>query len=421
MVIILVQLKGFQKLTPVEEALQKFLKELQLRKPRAVVTPLGSALNRILAEDVVAKENLPRFDRSAVDGYAVKAEDTFEASQFKPKVLQITNKREIGERQAKQVWTGNPIPKGANAVLMLENTRRVNGKIEVWIPVAPGENICKEGEDVSKGEVAVKAGIRLKPQHLALMAALGIKEVKVFDKPKIALLATGNELVEIGVKPRENQIFEVNRLALSALCQELGAETLDLGIVKDNATEIAERIKFGIEKADMVITTGGTSVGVSDVVPMAVNSLGKPGVLVHGVAMRPAMPTALAVVNKKPVIILSGNPVAAMIAFEVFARPLICKMLGLKNVEARPKLKAKITRRTTTVLGRKTFIRVRVFQQRNGEFFADPISTSGSGVITTMTKANGYVVAPENREGLEEGESVTVHLFDDVEVVDEDV
>ncbi|RLI12382.1 molybdopterin molybdenumtransferase MoeA, partial [Candidatus Bathyarchaeota archaeon] len=191
--------------------------------------------------------------------------------------------------------------------------------------------------------------------------------------------------------------------------------------VKDNAIEIAERIKFGIEKADMVITTGGTSVGVSDVVPMAVNSLGKPGVLVHGVAMRPAMPTALAVVNKKPVIILSGNPVAAMIAFEVFARPLICKMLGLKNVEARPKLKAKITRRTATVLGRKTFIRVRVFQQRNGEFFADPISTSGSGVITTMTKANGYVVAPENREGLEEGESVTVHLFDDVEVVDEDV
>ncbi|RLI43156.1 molybdopterin molybdenumtransferase MoeA, partial [Candidatus Bathyarchaeota archaeon] len=138
----MVQLKGFQKLTPVEEALQKFLKELQLRKPRAVVTPLSSALNRILAEDMVAKENLPRFDRSAVDGYAVEAEDTFEASQFKPKVLQITNKREIGERQAKQVWTGNPIPKGANAVLMLENTRRVNGKIEVWIPVAPGENIC---------------------------------------------------------------------------------------------------------------------------------------------------------------------------------------------------------------------------------------------------------------------------------------
>ena len=136
MVIILVQLKGFQKLTPVEEALQKFLKELQLRKPRAVVTSLGSALNRILAEDVVAKENLPRFDRSAVDGYAVKAEDTFEASQFKPKVLQITNKREIGERQAKQVWTGNPIPKGANAVLMLENTRRVNGKIpqkDMWM------------------------------------------------------------------------------------------------------------------------------------------------------------------------------------------------------------------------------------------------------------------------------------------------
>lgn len=419
-VIILVQLKGFQKLTPIHEALQEFLDALQIRKPQTIITALNSALNRVLAEDVIAKENLPRFDRSAVDGYAVKAEDTFEASQFKPKILQVTSNEEIGEGQLKHVWTGNPIPKGANAVVMLENTRRVKDNVEVWIPVAPGENICKEGEDVPKGDVAVKAGVRLKPQHLGLMAALGIKEVKVFDKPKIALLATGDELVEIGGKPQENQIFEVNRLTLSALCRELGAATLDLGIAKDDADEIAGKLKFGMGKADMVITTGGTSVGVSDIVPMVVNSLGKPGVVVHGVAMRPAMPTALAVVSKKPVIILSGNPVAAMIGFEVFARPLICKMLGLKSEEVRPLLKAKITQRTSTVLGRKTFVRVHVFQ-RDGEFFAEPVSTSGSGVITTMTKADGYVVAPENREGLEEGETVTVHLFDKLEVTGEDV
>jgi len=414
-----VRLKGFQKLTPIHEALQKFFDQLKIEKLKTVAVPVHQALNRVLAEDIIADEDLPRFDRSAMDGYAVRAEDTFEASQFKPKTLQITEGDEVGEKQAKQVWTGNPILEGANAVIMLENTKRINGKIEVWVPVTPGENVSKRGEDVSKGEVAVKAGTRLKPQHLGLMAALGITEAKVVDKPKIAILATGNELVEIGGKPRENQIFEVNRLILSALCQELGAEPFDLGIATDDVNEISEKLKVGLEKADAIIITGGTSVGASDLVPAAVNSVGKPGVIVHGIAMRPAMPTALAIADKKPIIILSGNPVAAMIGFEVFAKPLICKMLGLEQ-EFRLVVKAKITRRVSTALGRRNFVRVHV-SQCGEEFFAQPVSTLGSGVISTMTKANGYVVVPENREGLEEGEFVTVHLFDSIEVVDEDV
>jgi len=193
-----------------------------------------------------------------------------------------------------------------------------------------------------------------------------------------------------------------------------------LGIAGDDVRDIVRKLEFGLEKVDAIITTGGTSVGVSDLVPEAVKKIGKPGVIVHGVAMRPAMPTALAVVEGKPVIILSGNPVAAMIGFEVFARPLICKMLGLKQKELRPIVKAKITRRVTTVLGRKTFVRVRVLRQA-GEFLAEPASARGSGLISTMTEANGYVIVPENREGLEEGESVSVYLFDDVEVVSENV
>lgn len=417
----LVRLKGFQKLTSVDEALQMFFNTLQIKKLKAVVVPLHSALNRVLAEDIIARENLPRFDRSAVDGYAVRAEDTFEASQFKPKTLRITeDDEEIGGKQAKQVWTGNPIPKGANAVVMLENTKPINGEVEVWVSVTPGENVSKKSEDVRKGEVAAKAGTRLKPQHLGLIAALGIAEVKVVERPKIAILATGNELVEIGGKPGEDQIFEVNRLILSALCRELDAEPVDLGIVKDDEDEILGKLKIGFEMADVVMTSGGTSVGVSDLVPEVVNAIGKPGVIVHGVAMRPAMPSALAIVDGKPMIILSGNPVAAMIGFEVFARPLICRMLGLEKEERRLTVKAKITRRVSTVLGRKTFVRVRVLQ-RFGEFFAEPISARGSGIISTMTKANGYVVVPENREGLEEGEPVLVHLFDNVEVVDGDV
>ena len=417
----LVRLKGFQKLTSVDEALQMFFNTLRIKKLKAVVVPLHSALNRVLAEDIIARENLPRFDRSAVDGYAVRAENTFEASQFKPKTLRITeDDEEIGGKQAKQVWTGNPIPKGANAVVMLENTKRIGNKIEVWVPVTPSENVSRKGEDVPKGKVAVKAGTRLKPQHLGLIAAFGITRIKVIEKPKIAILATGNELVGIGEKPRENQIFEVNRLILSSLCREIGAEPVDLGIAKDDANDILGKIRFGLEKADGIITTGGTSVGVSDLVPEAVNKIGKPGVIVHGVAMRPAMPTALAVVEGKPVMILSGNPVAAMLGFEVFARPLIFRILGLKQEEPRPIVKAKITRRFNTALGRKTFVRVRVFQ-RNGELFAEPISARGSGIISTMTKANGYVAVPENREGLQEGEYVSVYLFNNVGMVDVDV
>lgn len=411
----MVRLKGFQKLTPVDEALHMFFNAVKTKKLKAVNVPLHDALNRVLAEEVIAREDLPRFDRSAVDGYAVRAEDTSKASQFKPKTLKIIDKGEVGEKKAKKVWTGNPIPKGADAVVMLENAKLVGDKIEIQVSVTPGENVSKKGEDVRRGEVAVKAGTRLKPHHLGLIGALGISEAQVFEKPKIAVLATGNELIETVDKPRKGQVFEVNRLVISALCSELGAEPLDLGIAKDDFDEICGRLKTGLEMADMVITTGGTSVGVSDLVPEAVNKIGKPGLIVHGIAMRPAMPTALAVANEKPIIILSGNPVAAMFGFEVFARPLICKLLGLKREETRPIIKAEMTKKVTSALGRKTFVRVHVFQ-RNAEFFAEPISARGSGIISSMTRANGYVVVPENREGLAEGESVLVRLFDNVEV-----
>lgn len=415
----MVRLKGFQKLVSVEEANQTFFKNLKLQPLRTVKVPIHEALNRVLARDIRAEEDLPRFDRSAVDGFAVRAADTFGASQFKPKILKLTAAGEIKEGEAKQVWTGNILPDGADAVEMLENVRRLNGEIEIWTAVTPGENVSKKGEDVARGEIAVKAGTRLRPPHLGLIASLGVAEVEVYEKPKVAVLATGNELVEIGGKPGRDQIFEANRLIISGLCRELGAEPVDLGIAKDDVEEISVRVRQGLEEADMVVTTGGTSVGVADLVPAAVNRLGKPGVIVHGVAMRPAMPTALAVVNGKPVIILSGNPVAAIFGFEVFARPVILKMLGLRD-EPRPLVEAKLTRRISTALGRRTFVRVRVLM-RGGQLFAEPISARGSGIISTMVKANGYVVVPENREGLEEGETVQVHLFDALEVAENHV
>ena len=414
------RLKGFQKLTRIDDALRSWLNVLQVKKCREVTVPLNEALNRVLASDVIAKEDLPRFDKSAVDGYALWAENTTGASQFKPATFQITEAEEINAKQAKQVWTGNVIPKGANAVVMIENTKKRDGALEVWVQLALGGNVSKKGEDVKKGEIVVNAGTRLKPYHLALLAALGNGKVRVTEKPRIAILATGNELAEAGSKLSGSQISESNRVMLSAMCRELGAEPVDLCIVKDDVDEIAEKLRMGLQNWDVVITTGGTSVGGLDLVPDAVNKIGKPGVVVHGIALRPAMPTALAVLEEKPVMILSGNPVAAIIGFEVFGRPLICKMLGMDKEELRPRLKAVMTRKVATALGRKTFVRVRVFQ-KNSDFLADPVSARGSGAISTMTRGNGFVIVPENREGVSEGELVIVHLFGNMETESEDV
>jgi molybdenum cofactor synthesis domain-containing protein len=405
-----VKLKGFQKLTSTTEALRAWLGALQIKKPNEIAVSLQEAYGRILAVDILAKDDLPRFDKSAVDGYALKAEDTLGASQFKPAAFQLTQAEQVTDKQAKQVWTGNPIPKGANAVVMLENTKTRDGGLEVWSQLAPGDNVSKKGEDIKKGEKPVKAGTRLNPYHIALAAALGYSQVKVYDKPKIAILATGNELAELGTQPVGNQIYDSNKIMLSVMCQELGVQTLDLGIAKDNLDEISEKIRLGLETCDAVITTGGTSVGGLDLVPDAVNKLGKLGVIVHGVALRPGMPTALAVLDGKPILILSGNPVAAIVGFEVFGRIVVCRMLGLSKEEPRPVLKAVLARKVASALGRKTYVRVRVFE-RDGEFFAEPVSAKGSGAISTMTMSNGFVIVPENREGLAEGETVTVHMF----------
>jgi molybdopterin molybdotransferase len=202
----------------------------------------------------------------------------------------------------------------------------------------------------------------------------------------------------------------------SAVCQELGAEVTELGIAKDDMDEIAEKIKAALKTHDAVFTTGGTSVGGMDLVPDVVNGLGKPGVIVHGVLLRPGMPAAVAVIEGKPILILSGNPVAAIVAFEVFGRPLISRMLGMQKLEPRPILKSTLARSVKGVLGRKTYVRVCV-TLKAGDLVAEPVSSKGSGAISTMTQSNGFLVIPEDREGIDEGETVLVHMFANVEAM----
>jgi len=405
----LVILKGFEKLTNVDEALLVFFKALKPKRLGIERILVDDALGRATTEDIAAPIDLPSFDHSAVDGYAVRAEDTFKASQFKPKTLKLTEKKGVRKNQAKQVWTGNPLPKGADAVIMLEHTRKVKDGIQIIVAVTPVENVSKQGEDIEKGEVAVKSATRLQPHHIGFLAALGILNVNVVEMPQVAILSTGNELIELGKKPRQNKIVNSNRFVIEGLCKELGAEPVYLGIAKDDEKDIGARILEGLENADVVITTGGTSVGAADLVPIVVNKMGKHGIVVHGVALRPGMPTALGVLKGKPVFVLSGNPVAAIVGFEVFARPTILKLQGIEH-EPRPMVKAQLAKRVAGVLGRRVYLRVKAFEKA-GEYVAEPVHTKGSSLYSSMTKANGYVIIPEDREGLEEGEAVSVHLF----------
>ena len=391
----------------------KWLNILKLHKLEATNIPIKEAINRVLSSDIIVKEDLPRFDKSAVDGYAMLANDTIGASQFKSVSFSLTTAKKISSKQAIQVWTGNPIPDGADSVVMMENTKKHNSQLEIYTQLPKWANVSKKGEDVQSGEIGLKSGTRLKPHHLALIAALGYSSIKVTRKPRIAVLATGNELVDSGGSISVGKIFESNRIAISGLCKELDSEPIDLGIAKDDVNDLSEKINLGLNNCDALITTGGTSVGQFDLLPEVVNKIGNPGVIVHGMALRPAMPTGLAVVGGKPILLLSGNPVAAMIGFEVFMRPLISRMLGL-NSDKRQTIYGIMNRKVATRLGRKTYLRVRIFQ-KNTEFIVEPISARGSGIISSMTKANGFVVVPANREGIRKGELVSVQLFGIVE------
>lgn len=404
------RLKGFEKLTDVNEALQTFLQQLKPKMLESEQIPIQEALGRVTAQDIKAKYNLPLFNRSAVDGYAVRAQDTFGVSAFKPKLFELTTGK-VGENQAKELWTGNPVPEGADAVVMLEYTKKLENQVELRATITPGRNVSNMGEDVTKGNIAVPARTRLNPHHLGLLAALGETSIHVVRKPKVAILATGSELVELGNKLEPGKIVETNRLTFSSMCRQVGAEPLNLGLVKDDLDLIVKKIKEGLEQADAVITTGGTSVGYPDFVPLAVKKIGKPGLVVHGIAIRPGMPTGLGILSGKPVFVLSGNPVAATVGFEAFTRPTLLKMLGIE--EYRPTVEAKLTRRVAGALGRRVFLRVHVYE-KDGTYFAEPVRVTGSGVLTTMTRANGYVIFPENREGVDEGELVKVKLFSSI-------
>jgi len=413
--------RGFKEATKIEDARRIFYEALpEITLPSESV-PVNTALNRILGEDVTAEISVPSFEKSAMDGYAVLAEDTFGASQTNPILLKVVGESKIGESPAivlhkgetAAIATGAPVPFGANAVVMLENTKRLDtGDVEIHSAVAPGENISQVGEDVRQGTIVLATGRKLKPADLGLLVALGRKTVRVVGRPRVGVLSTGNELSD-KASSTAGKIADVNRPVLMAMVEECGGTPVDLGIARDDAKQITQKLTEGLKSADLVLVTAGTSVGKGDLVPDIINGLGKPGMLVHGIAMRPSLPTGLAVVNGKPVISLPGFPVSAMFAFSTFVQPLILRMLGTEQ-EPQPKIRARTTKRIVGVPGFRTFVRV-VVRQEGDKLLVEPLRTPGSGILTTITKANGIVIVPENVEGFDEEAEVEVELFRPVE------
>ncbi len=415
-------MRGFRETIKVDEALNILSRAYSPPELGIETVPLDEALRRVLAEDFIAPGDLPAFDRSAMDGYALVAEDTFGASQTNPTVLRLVGQVEMGvparfmlhRGEAAEITTGAPMPEGADAVLMLEYARRIgDSEVEALAAVTPGENVSRKGEDVAKGEVVLKKGTRLKPWDPALIAAFGLAQVGVVRKPRVALLATGSELVEPGAAPKPGKVVDVNRVMLSGLVEELGGEALSLGIAEDSISILAARIKDGLERADLVLVTGGTSVGRTDLVPEAVNSLGKPGMLFHGLSLRPGRPTGIALVDGKPIVSLPGFPVSASVAFQAVVEPLILRMLGTE-AEPQPRVFARMARRVPSATGSRGVIRVLVKRTSEG-YVAEPLRAAGSGILSSLVRASGLLIIPEEKEGVEKDELVEVRLLRPIE------
>ncbi len=379
---------------------------------------LDASLHRTLREDVIAMENLPEGARSTVDGFAVRAQDTFGASDSIPAFLDVTAaiamgsmpEFEIHPGQAAQIPTGGFLPPGADAVVMVEYTNPAGSRgIEVTRPVTVRTNVLEKGEDAKSGEVLLRKGTKLRPQELGFLAALGITAVSVFRQPRVAVISSGDEVIPIDRMPAPGQIRDANSHAISALVRTSGAEPIPFDIVPDDARMLGQAIASSLEQADIVAISGGSSVGTRDLMVDVVSSLPHVEILAHGVAIRPGKPTLLANRAGKAIFGLPGHPVSALVVAQVFLAPFLQHLQGGK-LEKGPlghRTKAALSTSINSTIGLEEFIRVRIEETTEGSCVAIPVFGK-SGMLSTMVKADGIIVIPMNTEGFYKGEVVQV-------------
>jgi len=409
----------FLKLLPPDEALSIWLGALPEPQEFAVETcGTSGALNRVLAENIIASESLPPFSRSTVDGYAVRSADTYGATPALPAYLDLIGEVRMGEHsslelnpgQAVLIHTGGMIPSSADTVVMLEDTQQARAEqIEVLKAAATGENIIIAGEDVQAGQTVLEAGRILRPQEIGGLMALGHIQITVRSKPRVAILSTGDELVPPDSPVAAGQVRDINSYSLGALVEHLGGQVSRRVLLHDDRQELQQALQLAHREDDLVLITAGSSVSERDFTAQAIDTLGEPGVLVHGIQIKPGKPTILAAVAGKPVLGLPGNPVSAFVIAGLFLPPVLRRILGVRGDSPSAVITARLTVNISSAAGRVDFVPVRLSNQGD-EWLAEPVY-GRSNLIFTLVRADGLIRIPPSATGLEQGTQVTVSLF----------
>lgn len=418
-----------------EEAERRFRAALELQPLGVEVVPLAAALGRVLAEDVVAPVDVPAFDRANVDGFAVRAADTFGASEEHPRQLSLSGPPLTPGRQphhpllpgqAQAIATGAMLPRGADAVVLVEHTETEGESVWIHRPVTPGENLTFAGTDIGRGETVLRRGEVLTSRETGVLAALGLEQVRVWRRPRVAILSTGDELVAPGQTLPPGCIYDSNATVLADAVRELGGEPVSYGIVPDKAAALLAVLRRAVAECDVVLLSGGTSKGEGDVSYRAVQQLGPPGILVHGVALKPGKPLCLAAVRRPlslenvvskekqavvPVVILPGFPTSALFTFQEFVAPVLRRLAG-RSEEDRPVVTARLPMRLNSERGRTEYVLVGLVPAvEAGDLPAAYPLGKGSGSVTAFSRADGFIIIPRQQEYVPAGSTVAVQLL----------
>lgn len=407
----------FHVLTP-DEALQRLL---QVRPVEAERIRTAGARGRVLAEDLFSAVDLPHFHRAAMDGYAVKAKDTFGASQSLPAYLKFAGVVEMG-KEAKQslakgeAWrisTGGMVPPQSDAVVMVEYAdETAGGWVEIHRGVSPWQNVIQIGDDIKKGDLVFERGRRLRAHDLGALTGIGISSVPVYKRPRVALISTGDEIVDADATPLPGQVRNINQYSLAGLIEECGADLNDWGVIPDHRSSLEKAIGEALEWGDLVLLSGGSSMGAKDIALETILSFAEAEFIFHGISVSPGKPTIFARACGKPIMGLPGYPVSALVIFDLFAAPLIRKLGGEERQalgNLRRSVRARLATNIASQIGREDYVRVRL-EKQSGSFIAIPLP-SKSGAIFTLVKADGMVRIDLNQDGLEAGQEVEVILF----------
>jgi molybdopterin molybdotransferase len=406
-------MKNFFKVTTLEDVLSLVV---DFERTQVEVVPVQQTMNRILSEDIIADQDLPGFNRSVMDGYALQAGSTFGATEGNPALLYVTGSVVMGEStdlrtqpgEAIKVATGGMLPHGADSVVMIEHTQLIDDNtLEVFRSLAPGSNMIRKGEDFQKGETILSRGCRIRSQEVGLLAAFGRKSVHVYKKPVVGIISTGDEIVAIDQHPGPAQIRDINTYSLSALVAQAGGTPVTYGIVRDHFDELHAKCLQAHAASDMIIISGGSSVGTRDYTIDAISALPKSEILVHGISISPGKPTILASASKKPVWGLPGHVVSSMIVFHMVVNPFLEHIQGRTEKKRKNReISATLSRNLSSAQGRVDCVRVRLIE-KDGQVWAEPI-LGKSALINTMVKADGLVVIGLNSEGVEKNTQVSV-------------